>query len=811
MALRISRAVLLLNKRGNTMRKHLLLALMSVLIMLVFVTSCSEEPPKFYDVTFYDGERILFIENVQEGSWFSFYPYKDGYDFTGWYLDPDLAQEYDSSLPVTSNLSLYSAWKIRTYTINFDLDYDSEIVIPSQNVEFGGLITEPDPEPTRDGYRFLGWAEKRYGSLWDFSSDKVEKDVTLYAKWKSLLKYSVTIKLMNGEADKKITVTEGDLLGEIDIPERAGYKFSGWYDDASDKEFDLNSPINGNTTIYAKWEPCEYKVSFNTDGGTEISDMVVKTGESIKKPKNPEKVGHTFIGWYVDASYSEEYTFNETSYTGDVILYAKWEPIMIPVHFVTFSTEEIADKNVPYGTSLGELEDLSRSDYVFKGWFMDYPDCKEPYNPEMRVTEEITIYAKWVPAITVTLTWELPEDMNEKPFDPWTIEVGDGDILPDSAVAPDLLLNGEKIGFKGWSEQGSHEIIDAETYEITAPITLIARWKGYEIREDGTYEVSNEYGLRMWAEHYNDDDYVYAVGCVLTSDIDMGGSRFILVDAYGDCNSFNAEFDGAGHTISNFEVAGGFLPAISSKAVIKDLTLKDIEVSGFYDASSRYSAGGITGSSYGGVISNCHVINGTVGGYTFCGGIVGYASSSSVIENSSFDGVIDNASIAGGICGVSMSDSLVIACSSSGTIAGDDAAGGIIGTNRNTVGYNPVETVDSDVMVLVSNTDAELSGTKKGSIIGAMNQSAIKNLTLTIISSYASGSTAEYAGLNNSSTKDVQAYISSSGDESFSWTEHIEEFNTAIDNWNSENADIQIEYKYIFDETSSLPNLIPTK
>ena len=92
-----------------------------------------------------------------------------------------------------------------------------------------------------------------------------------------------------------------------------------------------------------------------------------------------------------------------------------------------------------------------------------------------------------------------------------------------------------------------------------------------------------------------------------------------------------------------------------------------------------------------------------------------------------------------------------------------------------------------------------------------MNQSATKNLTLTIISSYASGSTAEYAGLNNSSTKDVQAYISSSGDESFSWAEHIEEFNTAIDNWNSENADIQIEYKYIFDETSSLPNLIPTK
>ena len=86
----------------------------------------------------------------------------------------------------------------------------------------------------------------------------------------------------------------------------------------------------------------------------------------------------------------------------------------------------------------------------------------------------------------------------------------------------------------------------------------------------------------------------------------------------------------------------------------------------------------------------------------------------SAFSESSFDGVIDNASIAGGICGVSMSDSLVIACSSSGTIAGDDAAGGIIGTNRNTVGYNPVETVDSDVMVLVSNTDAELSGTKKG-------------------------------------------------------------------------------------------------
>lgn len=68
-----------------------------------------------------------------------------------------------------------------TYTITFDSKGGS--AVESQTVNAGGKVTAP-AEPTKSGYTFDGWfKEESFTTVWDFDTDTVTADVTLYAKW----------------------------------------------------------------------------------------------------------------------------------------------------------------------------------------------------------------------------------------------------------------------------------------------------------------------------------------------------------------------------------------------------------------------------------------------------------------------------------------------------------------------------------------------------------------------------------------------------------------------------------------------------
>ena len=73
----------------------------------------SEAAPESYTVTFKpDNGEPNFAMSVTAGDtaeW-GIGPFKDGYDFAGWYKDAALTQEYDMNTPVTADLTLYAKW-----------------------------------------------------------------------------------------------------------------------------------------------------------------------------------------------------------------------------------------------------------------------------------------------------------------------------------------------------------------------------------------------------------------------------------------------------------------------------------------------------------------------------------------------------------------------------------------------------------------------------------------------------------------------------------------------------------------------------
>ncbi len=71
-------------------------------------------------------------------------------------------------------------------------------------------------------------------------------------------------------------------------------------------------------------------VRFETNGGSEIEDIIVTYNKTIKRPKDPIREGMHLEGWYKDILLTEEWDFKNDIVKENMTLYAKWadgEPI----------------------------------------------------------------------------------------------------------------------------------------------------------------------------------------------------------------------------------------------------------------------------------------------------------------------------------------------------------------------------------------------------------------------------------------------------------------------------------------------------
>ena len=64
-------------------------------------------------------------------------------------------------------------------------------------------------------------------------------------------------------------------------------------------------------------------IRFEVDGGTEVTDIIVNTGEVAVKPADPRKDGFLFSGWYTEKELKNEFDWSQ-AITSDWTLFAKW-------------------------------------------------------------------------------------------------------------------------------------------------------------------------------------------------------------------------------------------------------------------------------------------------------------------------------------------------------------------------------------------------------------------------------------------------------------------------------------------------------
>ena len=124
-------------------------------------------------------------------------PSRQGYQFTGWYLDDT---KYDFNTAVTGDMTLTAKWTANSYTIAFDTNGGSDIDPITQ--DYGTQITAP-ADPTRGGYTFIGWDKAIPATM-------PAEDLTVTAQWKDSEKPTGEIKIAeNGWKSFLNTITFG--------------------------------------------------------------------------------------------------------------------------------------------------------------------------------------------------------------------------------------------------------------------------------------------------------------------------------------------------------------------------------------------------------------------------------------------------------------------------------------------------------------------------------------------------------------------------------------------------------------------------
>ena len=276
-------------------------------------------------------------------------PTRAGYLFTGWYTDAACTNLYDFALPVTGYLKLYAGWDKNTYTVTFNNGYGDDYAAGTpwapQYVEYQGYLTEPTENPTRDGYKFLGWSTELDGTeYWNFAQNQVLGSFTLYAVWEQL-NYNVIYHVDNCNNKDQFSnaiVPWGTELAEPEtVPEASGWVFTGWYLDKGctvPAEFPIT--VVDNVHLYPAFAEA-VTVTFYPYGQDIAEGMwtiTVAKGSTIERPEDPVNEPFAFNGWYMQSSgesddYSYLWDFETDTVESDIILAGAWGDALLQGNF----------------------------------------------------------------------------------------------------------------------------------------------------------------------------------------------------------------------------------------------------------------------------------------------------------------------------------------------------------------------------------------------------------------------------------------------------------------------------------------------
>ncbi|MBR2254375.1 MAG: InlB B-repeat-containing protein [Candidatus Methanomethylophilaceae archaeon] len=338
---------------------------------------------------------------------------------------------------VGGSVHLTAQWQLHEYTISFDLD-GGEGDYDTVNAVFD--VPVKVPEPTREGWSFLGWeltVEAGHGILAAFGDtiDAVDKGFGTYARnstpgadvfvvnlsYYDADKTTLTAKWTPGEYTVRYLPNGEDVTGSMSVQvlhfgdeptplllnqySKVGHSFLGWATEAegdvvyenSESVQDIASEIDEVVDLYAVWKVNQYTITFSNTHGNVIAPITQDYGTEVVAPVDPSYPGMRFTGWNPAVP--------ATMPAQDMTVEGTWVEDLYTVKYApNGGTGSMEDSVVLRGDSFALRSNVfSMTGHKFASWNTAADGSGSSYSDGQVVTditdgESITLYVQWAPA-----------------------------------------------------------------------------------------------------------------------------------------------------------------------------------------------------------------------------------------------------------------------------------------------------------------------------------------------------------------------------------------------------------------------------
>jgi len=406
-------------------------------------------------------------------------PEKTGYSFLGWVLIDLDEGTYTKKIPadLDHDATFVAKWSKDDYKISYDLDGGNvnAALTSVYNIDTDTITL---PAPTKEGYSFSKWIDLDTNNEIKSIVKGTVGDKKIKALWVAN-SYKINYTLNKKDAVLPDSADNNRTFGKditLATPSKQGYVFDGWYDNAdltgsaytSDRLKNLASDV----TLYAKWSPAQYKITYDLGLGSTYATMPAYSDTyTVDSPvvlPVPVWTGHTFKSWDLNGTNIT----TTAGLLGDVTVKAIWNEDVFKITYKlnngTLPDEDYATTHY-YGVS-ESLPTPKRSGYDFKGWYMDENFTTATYKTvDATVSEDVTFYARWT-LNTYTIYYNLGSAKNNG-----------GTFDKESQtfnVNEDVELNvptWEGHTFKGWVTE-DNEVITKISKGTYKDMKLTAAW-----------------------------------------------------------------------------------------------------------------------------------------------------------------------------------------------------------------------------------------------------------------------------------------------------------------------------------------------
>ncbi len=420
---------------------------------------------------------------------------KDGATLKGWNTKPDgsgksysIGQNIGGNRGNSDPVTLYAQWTdkeyvdiIEKYAVKYNANGGTPTPAAQTKTEDIDLKLST-VIPTRTGYIFEGWSEKKDAETPTYLAGSVytaNKGVTLYAVWEEMAKHTY-----NTVYDPAPTCTSEGVAyhtciqcgfsyveGLLALP----HAYGEWADNGKGLSTRVCADCGHKDT-----KNNEYTITYMNMGDGEFGKdtPTTHTYGTDTKLVAPTRVGYTFDGWYTEAG-KKITAIGGKDHTSDITVYAKWTANSYKITYKDYNNAAFTGtqpKDHPTAHAYGSVTVLpvpAKAGYSFVGWYTDKA-CKTTPVTEIAAdayTAAFTLYAKWeVNSYDIEYY-----DMGGFEF---SGTYGKNTPVAYTYTAKTTLVNPTKAGytFAGWYNEAGTKLTTLAAKAYTDTVRLYAKW-----------------------------------------------------------------------------------------------------------------------------------------------------------------------------------------------------------------------------------------------------------------------------------------------------------------------------------------------